>query len=107
LVQLDETEHVLAEDRNNIQSSKWAGDLGATVDCTKISKGRYWWNVFAQSKRAGLGLAVLFVGFFLAYLNAALQKDGTIEWQLGLWRWVIFVLTAATAVVLWIRDTWM
>lgn len=107
LVQLDKKEGIRAEDKDNIQSSKWDGTEGTAAEYEKLSKWSYQLDVLIRSKRAWVGFLLMLLGLLSTYGNAALQKDGTVEWHLGAWKWLIFAVSAATALAIWLRDTWL
>jgi hypothetical protein len=106
-VTLDESSTVSPEDKDNIQSSKWTGDDKSPGTYEAIRVWRYRLDVLRTSKRAWVGLLLAAIAVALAYANAALQKDGSVQFDLGAYKWIIFAFTALTSFVTWARDTWL
>ena len=106
-VTLDESITVRPEDKDNIQSSKWTGDDKSPGAYEAIGVWRYRLEVLRTSQRAWVGLLLAAIAVALAYANAALQKDGSVQFDLGTYRWIIFALTAFTSFITWTRDTWL
>ena len=95
---------VAAGDQNHIHSSKWTGVNGKEISLRRISAVGYMWKVAASSPKLKVGLLLTVCAIASAYFSAAITKEGDIHFQLGLWKWLLFGVTVASALGSWAKD---
>jgi hypothetical protein len=94
------------KDADHVESSKWKGNDGVHGTLQKVSAWTFTVSVFRASVKLRLGLFCAIIAIVTAYINAALTKDGMLQYHLGSLRWILFALTAASTLVAWAKDIW-
>jgi hypothetical protein len=95
-----------AKDADHVLSSKWKGNEGIHGSLRKVSSWAFTASLLRASVKLRLGLFCAIIAIATAYINAALTKDGTVQYHLGTIRWLLFALTAASTLVAWAKDIW-